>query len=50
MMQKILYTQTKKSKKEGLCEGDEILVQVIKDALKTKDPVVTTKLLYSEAM
>ena len=34
----------KKSKKEGLCEGDEILVQVIKDALKTKDPVVTTKL------
>lgn len=44
MMQKILYTQTKKSKKEGLCEGDEILVQVIKDALKTKDPVVTTKL------
>ena len=44
MMQKILYTQTKKSKKAGLCEGDEILVQVIKDALKTKDPVVTTKL------
>ena len=27
-----------------MCEGDEILVQVIKDALKTKDPVVTTKL------
>ena len=25
-------------------QGDEILVQVIKDALKTKDPVVTTKL------
>ena len=44
MMQKILYTQTKNQKKEGLCEGDEILVQVIKDALKTKDPVVTTKL------
>lgn len=40
---KILYTQTK-IKKEGMCEGDEILVQVIKDALKTKDPVVTTKL------
>ena len=38
-----VYTN-KKSKKEGLCEGDEILVQVIKDALKTKDPVVTTKL------
>lgn len=38
-----VYTN-KKSKKAGLCEGDEILVQVIKDALKTKDPVVTTKL------
>ena len=38
-----VYT-SKKSKKPGICEGDEILVQVIKDALKTKDPVVTTKL------
>lgn len=38
-----IYTN-KRSKKAQLCEGDEILVQVIKDAIKTKDPVVTTKL------
>lgn len=38
-----IYTN-KRSKKPQLCEGDEILVQVIKDAIKTKDPVVTTKL------
>jgi ribonuclease G len=27
-----------------LCEGDELLVQVTRDAVKTKDPVVSTKL------
>ena len=32
-----------------LCEGDEIPVQVIKEAVKTKDPVVTTKLSISGA-
>lgn len=34
----------KQSGKKLLCEGDELLVQVIKDAVKTKDPVVSTKL------
>ena len=38
-----IYTN-KHSKREGLCSGDEILVQVVKDAIKTKDPVVTTKI------
>lgn len=32
-----------------LCEGDEIPVQIIKEAVKTKDPVVTTKLSISGA-
>lgn len=32
-----------------LCEGDEIPVQVIKEAVKTKDPVVTTKLSINGA-
>lgn len=39
-----LYTR-KPSKKDTLCEGDELLVQVVKDAVKTKDPVVSTKLV-----
>ena len=39
-----VYTR-KLSKKEALCEGDELLVQVVKDAVKTKDPVVSTKLV-----
>ena len=30
--------------KEGLVQGDEILVQVEKEALKTKDPVVTSNI------
>lgn len=38
-----IYTH-KYSKKEGLCAGDEILVQVVKDAVKTKDYTVSTKL------
>ena len=39
----VIYTN-KHSNKESLCCGDEILVQVVKDAIKTKEPVVTTKL------
>lgn len=39
----VIYTN-KHSNKEALCCGDEILVQVVKDAIKTKEPVVTTKL------
>lgn len=39
----IIYTN-KRSNKDSLCSGDEILVQVVKDAIKTKDPVVSTKL------
>lgn len=38
-----IYTR-KLSKKQELCEGDELLVQVTKDAVKTKDPVVSTRL------
>lgn len=38
-----IYTR-KQSKKPELCEGDELLVQVVKDAVKTKDPSVSTKL------
>ncbi len=38
-----IYTK-KLSKSKELCVGDELLVQVIRDAVKTKDPVVTTKL------
>ncbi len=33
--------------RETLAEGDEIIVQVIKDAIKTKDAAVTTKLSYA---
>lgn len=41
-----VYT-CKKSKKPELCEGDEILVQVTKDAVKTKDPIVSTNISIS---
>ena len=34
----------KQSKKKDLCIGDELLVQVERDAVKTKEAVVTTKL------
>jgi ribonuclease G len=34
----------KQSKTKPLCEGDELLVQVTRDAVKTKDPVVSAKL------
>ncbi len=33
--------------RETLAEGDEVIVQVIKDAIKTKDAAVTTKLSYA---
>ena len=38
-----IYTR-KLSKKADLCMGYELLVQVTKDAIKTKEPVVSTKL------
>ena len=38
-----LYVK-KQSELKDLCIGDEIVVQVVKDAVKTKDPVVSTKL------
>lgn len=38
-----LYTN-KPSKKQGLCIGDELVVQIVKDAVKTKEPVVSTKI------
>ena len=38
-----LYVK-KQSELKNLCIGDEIVVQVVKDAVKTKDPVVSTKL------
>ena len=34
----------KQSERKALSIGDEILVQVVKDAVKTKEPVVSTKL------
>lgn len=34
----------KQSERKNLSIGDEILVQVVKDAVKTKEPVVSTKL------
>ncbi len=38
-----LYVK-KQSERKELSIGDEIVVQVVKDAVKTKDPVVSTKL------
>lgn len=38
-----IFTKKQSVKKE-LCCGDEILVQVVRDAVKTKDPVVSTHL------
>lgn len=38
---------TKKNKKDAvLCQGDEILVQVVRDAIKTKEITVTTNLAF----
>jgi ribonuclease G len=34
----------KQSEKKAICAGDELLVQVVKEAVKTKDPVVSAKL------
>lgn len=41
-----LYVK-KQSELKNLCIGDEIVVQIVKDAVKTKDPVVSTKLTLS---
>ena len=41
-----VYTK-KAAKKEELCVGDELLVQVIRDAQKTKAPAVTTNLSFA---
>jgi ribonuclease G len=41
--QELIYTK-KYSKKPGLHCGDEVLVQVVRDAVKSKDPVVSSKL------
>ena len=38
-----LFTR-KQSQKKEICEGDELVVQVTKEAVKTKDPVVSAKL------
>ncbi len=40
----ICYTSPHEHKK--LCQGDEILVQIEKDGIKTKDPVLTTNLNF----
>lgn len=37
----------KQSKRKPLCEGDELLVQVTRDAVRAKDPVVSTHLSIS---
>lgn len=39
----VIFTK-KQSEKQILCEGDELVVQVIKEAVKTKAPIVSTKL------
>lgn len=45
-VQSPLYVK-KQSELKKICIGDEIVVQVVKDAVKTKDPVVSTKLTLS---
>lgn len=37
----------KQSKNKPICQGDELLVQVTKDAVRTKDPVVSTNLTFT---
>ena len=41
-----IFTQ-KRSERQALAQGDELLVQVSKEALKTKDPVVTCNLTFT---
>ena len=41
----IIYTK-KNAKKERLCQGDEIVVQIMKDPIKTKQAVCTTNLSF----
>jgi len=43
----IICNHYHRNTKETIIAGDEILVQVIKDAVKTKDPTVSTKLSIS---
>lgn len=45
-VQSPLYVK-KQSELKKISMGDEIVVQVVKDAIKTKDPVVSTKLTLS---
>lgn len=37
---------TKKQSKKNLAAGDELVVQVVKEAVKTKEPIVTTNLSF----
>ncbi len=39
----VIFTKNQNGKEE-LCQGDEVVVQVKKDAIKTKDPIVTTNI------
>jgi ribonuclease G len=39
----------KQSEKKAICEGDELLVQIVKEAVKTKDPVASAKLTLSSS-
>lgn len=41
----IIYTKNQNGRDE-LCQGDEIVVQVIKDAIKTKDPIVSSNITF----
>lgn len=40
---------TKKTSKKPIAAGDELVVQIAKEAVKTKDPVATTNLSFSGA-
>lgn len=37
----------KQSERKGLCEGDELIVQIVRDAVKTKKPVVSAQISIS---
>ena len=47
-MENIIFTG-KNGKKDALVEGDELLVQVIRDAIKSKEICVSTNLSFSSA-
>ncbi len=42
-MEDAIFTK-RQSQKKPLCEGDELLVQVTKEAVKTKDPIASVRL------